>query len=60
MTDGGVPAADMWPVLDRAPRQPLPLSVRARALFLTGRLDEAREAYAQLRPMLPLPTANPS
>ncbi|MEV3991071.1 AAA family ATPase [Streptomyces sp. NPDC049837] len=52
--------ADMWPVLDRAPRRPLPLSVRARALFLAGRLDEAREAYARLRPMLPLPTVNPS
>ncbi|MFE1292739.1 AAA family ATPase [Streptomyces sp. NPDC058751] len=55
-------ADDIWPLLDRAPHLPLPLylSVRGRALFLAGRLDEAREAYARLRPMLPLPTVNPS
>ncbi|WP_192582584.1 helix-turn-helix transcriptional regulator [Streptomyces triticiradicis] len=53
---------DIWPLLDRAPQLPLPLyqSVRGRALFLAGRLDEARETYARLRPMLPLPTVNPS
>ncbi|WRZ87790.1 AAA family ATPase [Streptomyces sp. NBC_01007] len=54
--------ADIWDVLDRASQLPLPLylSVRGRALFLAGRLDEAREAYGRLRPMLPLSTGNPS
>ncbi|TLQ42248.1 ATP-binding protein [Streptomyces marianii] len=51
---------EMWRDLDRAPRQPLILSARARALFLTGRLDEAREAYTQLRPLLPIPMTNPT
>ncbi|MFF3685977.1 ATP-binding protein [Streptomyces sp. NPDC002187] len=51
---------EMWRDLDRAPRQPVILSVRARALFLAGRLDEAREAYTQLRPLLPIPMTNPT
>ncbi|MFF4422906.1 ATP-binding protein [Streptomyces sp. NPDC001549] len=51
---------EMWRDLDRAPRDPLMLSVRARALFLAGRLDEARDAYSQLRPLLPIPMTNPT
>ncbi|MFE1440506.1 ATP-binding protein [Streptomyces sp. NPDC058739] len=51
---------EMWGAFDRVPRQPLILSVRARVLFLAGRLDEAREVYAQLRPLLPLPIATPT
>ncbi|MFD7783721.1 ATP-binding protein [Streptomyces nojiriensis] len=51
---------EMWPDLDRAPSSPLILSVRARALFLAGRLDEAREVYSQLRPVLPVPMTNPT
>ncbi|MER7467220.1 AAA family ATPase [Streptomyces sp. NPDC097981] len=50
---------EMWSDLDRAPRHPLLLSARARGLFLAGRLDEAREAYDQLRPLLPIPMTNP-
>ncbi|MEU9148140.1 AAA family ATPase [Streptomyces sp. NPDC048349] len=50
---------EMWRDLDRAPRLPLFLSMRARALFLAGRLDEARDAYEQLRPLLPIPMTNP-
>ncbi|MFD5620967.1 ATP-binding protein [Streptomyces yangpuensis] len=51
---------EMWRDLDRAPRSPLFLSVRARALFLAGRLNEAREVYSQLRPVLPIPMTNPT
>lgn len=50
----------MWRDLDRAAGRPLILSLRARAMFLTGRLDEAREAYARLRPLLPVPMAGPT
>ncbi|MET9888107.1 AAA family ATPase [Streptomyces sp. NPDC006430] len=50
---------EMWRDLDRGPRHPLFLSMRARALFLTGRMDEARAAYDQLRPLLPIPMTNP-
>ncbi|MFE9629385.1 ATP-binding protein [Streptomyces sp. NPDC006463] len=50
---------EMWPDLDRAPRHPLILSARARALFLAGRRDEALEAYDRLRPLLPFPMTNP-
>jgi DNA-binding CsgD family transcriptional regulator len=50
---------EMWRDLDRAPQHPLLLSMRARALFLAGRQDEAREAYEQLRPLLPVPMTNP-
>ncbi|MFD6226020.1 hypothetical protein ACFWFZ_03960 [Streptomyces sp. NPDC060232] len=34
--------------------------MRARALFLAGRPDEAQEAYSQLRRLLPIPMANPT
>ncbi|MFK0256591.1 AAA family ATPase [Streptomyces sp. NPDC090445] len=50
---------EMWRDLDRAPRNPLILSLRARALFLAGRPDEARDAYHRLRPLLPIPMTNP-
>ncbi|MBW5486229.1 LuxR family transcriptional regulator, partial [Streptomyces bambusae] len=50
---------EMWHALDHAPRNPILLSVRARALFLAGRLDEAREVYDGLRPLLPIPMTNP-
>ncbi|MGW1954052.1 ATP-binding protein [Streptomyces sp. NPDC001920] len=58
--DAGELPEEMLCDLDRAPRQPLILSLRARALFLAGRLDEAREAYTQLRPLLPIPMTNPT
>ncbi|WKV70064.1 AAA family ATPase [Streptomyces sp. PCS3-D2] len=51
---------EMWRDLDRAPRSPLILSARARALFLAGRLNEARGMYSQLRPVLPIPMTNPT
>ncbi|MBN0042532.1 AAA family ATPase [Streptomyces actuosus] len=51
---------EMWRDLDRAPREPLILSVRARALFLARRLDEAREAYTGLRALLPIPMTHPT
>ncbi|MFF8847562.1 ATP-binding protein [Streptomyces sp. NPDC015127] len=50
---------DMWRDLDRGRRHPLLLSLRGRALFLAGRLDEARDAYDRLRPLLPVPMTNP-
>ncbi|MFG2296988.1 AAA family ATPase [Streptomyces sp. NPDC048603] len=50
---------NMWRDLERAPRQSLILSLRARGFLLGGRPDEAREAYAQLRPLLPVPMTNP-
>ncbi|MEU2392294.1 AAA family ATPase [Streptomyces sp. NPDC007369] len=50
----------MWHDLDRAPRNPLILSLRARALFLAGRSAEALEEYARLRPLLPVPMASPT
>ncbi|MCB5182917.1 helix-turn-helix transcriptional regulator [Streptomyces antimicrobicus] len=52
-------SAQMWQELDRAPRHPLVLSLRGRALFLAGRLDEARDVYGRLRPLLPFPMTNP-
>lgn len=55
---GELPRA-MWHDLDRAPRHPLALSMRARALLLAGRPEEAREVYGQLRPLFPLPTTSP-
>ncbi|MFE3496227.1 ATP-binding protein [Streptomyces sp. NPDC059175] len=58
--DAGEMPEEMWRALDQAPRQPLLLSVRARALLLSGRLDEARDAYDQLRPLLPIPMTNPT
>ncbi|MFE7033971.1 ATP-binding protein [Streptomyces sp. NPDC057621] len=58
--DAGELPEEMWCDLDRAPRQPLILSARARALLLAGRLDEAREAYTQLRPLLPIPMTTPT
>ncbi|TDU80449.1 LuxR family transcriptional regulator [Streptomyces sp. KS 21] len=51
---------EMWRDLDRAPENPLIQSMRARALFVAGRPDEARDAYERLRPLLPIPTANPT
>ncbi|MFG2987161.1 hypothetical protein ACGFYQ_38950 [Streptomyces sp. NPDC048258] len=51
---------EMWRDLDRAPQNPLIQSMRARVLFVVGRPDEARDAYDQLRPLLPIPTANPT
>ncbi len=51
---------EMWRDLDRAPQNPLIRSMRARALFVAGRPDEARDVYDQLRPLLPVPTANPT
>ncbi|MFD7630268.1 LuxR C-terminal-related transcriptional regulator, partial [Streptomyces sp. NPDC059851] len=50
----------MWHDLEHGPRDPLFLSVRARALFLAGRPAEAQDVYAQLRPLLPVPTENPT
>ncbi|MCX5374913.1 AAA family ATPase [Streptomyces sp. NBC_00091] len=57
--DAGELPREMWHDLDRAPRHPLLLSMRARALFLAGRLNEARDVYRQLRPLLPVPMTNP-
>ncbi|MGW4892912.1 helix-turn-helix transcriptional regulator [Kitasatospora sp. NPDC004240] len=49
---------EMWRDLDRAPKNPLLLSLRARALFLTGQMDEAQDAYHRLRPLLPISMTN--
>ncbi|WP_405982425.1 helix-turn-helix transcriptional regulator [Streptomyces sp. NBC_00158] len=51
---------EMWHDLDRAPANPLIRSMRARALLAAGRAEEARDAYHPLRPLLPVPTANPT
>ncbi|WP_160159827.1 AAA family ATPase [Streptomyces sp. WAC05374] len=51
-------SGEVWRALDRMPRQPLILSLRARALLLAGRPEEAREAYATVRPLLPVPMTN--
>lgn len=57
--DAGELSDEVWRDLDRGRRHPVFLSVRARALLLAGRPDEAREAYAELRPLLPVPMSNP-
>ncbi|WP_051943007.1 ATP-binding protein [Streptacidiphilus rugosus] len=52
-------AAEMPPeifaALDGAPRIPLILAQRAQALLLAGRLDDAREAFGELRRLFPVP-----
>ncbi|MEV6332648.1 AAA family ATPase [Streptomyces sp. NPDC051909] len=57
--DAGELSEEMWRGFDRAPRHPRIQSLRARALFLAGRLDEALDAYDRLRPLLPVPTTHP-
>ncbi len=52
--DAGELDPDMWTSFERGPRIPLARSARMTALHLAGPAEEAREAYAEIRAMLPI------
>jgi DNA-binding CsgD family transcriptional regulator len=49
---------DMWTSFERGPRIPLARASRMTALHLAGPAEEAREAYAEIRAMLPIPDSS--
>ncbi len=51
---------DMWAAWVRHRRIPLVRSAHMQALYLAGRAEDAREAYVEVRTMLPIPDSHAS